>query len=289
MVLSIVNWGETNYWWLRWFDWMNQPVDWLYARSGGSGTGDDWWPAFVLLALGWWYGRAANDPDAVFRRLTIKFFVLFIVFWIWGLGLLTWLVLVGVIFLAIGRTNPMLGYKALGVGLVWIAVYLEFFYQSPLAIFGAVEHIVSGLFGFTGLFLVFYCSDNIGTVSKWLGRGVAALSIVVIVLGAKLERDGLSLGRIPKGTPVNLLGNLNSPGTVNDEEKLRILVDVVVDLVKVQKDELPTLNHPAVPNLVPNLLRVNKYRDFVLDRGHTFGSELSDADKNALKEYLKTL
>jgi hypothetical protein len=194
-----------------------------------------------------------------------------------------------VAFLAIARTNPVRGYKILGLGLLWVALQLEFWYESPLAIFGAIEHIVSALFGGLGLFLVLYGSMHLEDVSKWLGRGVVVLAIVVIALGYKLERDGLSLGRIPKGTPINLLGNLNAPGTVNDREKLTTLVDVVVDLVKVQKHELPTLNHPSVPNLIPNMLKVNKCPDFVLDRGHTFGSELPQEDKAALKEYLKTL
>jgi hypothetical protein len=287
--LSFINWTGTDYWWLRWFDWMNTPMDWVYARSGGSGSGNDLFPACVLLFLSWWYGRAAKDPDAVFRSLTIKFFILFIVFWIWGLPLLMWLALIGVVFLAVARTNPMRGYKLLGFGLTWLAVFLEFFYDSPMAIFGAIEHIVAALLGVLGLFLVLYGSMNIEDVTKWVGRGVVVLAVIVIVLGFKLERNGLTIGRIPAGTPVNLFGNLNSPGTLNDEEKLSTLIDVIVDLVKVQKLELPTFNHPAVPNLVPNLLKVNKCPDFVLDRGHTFGSELADDDKAALKEYLKTL
>jgi hypothetical protein len=36
------------------------------------------------------------------------------------------------------------------------------------------------------------------------------------------------------------------------------------------------------------MLRNNKAPDFVLDRGHTFGADLGDADKWALIEYLKT-
>jgi hypothetical protein len=41
--------------------------------------------------------------------------------------------------------------------------------------------------------------------------------------------------------------------------------------------------------LVPDLLSVNKCPDFVVDRGHYFGTQLSDADKEALIEFLKTL
>ena len=40
--------------------------------------------------------------------------------------------------------------------------------------------------------------------------------------------------------------------------------------------------------ILSGLLTRNLAPDFVLDRGHTFGSELSDADKHALIEFLKT-
>jgi hypothetical protein len=41
--------------------------------------------------------------------------------------------------------------------------------------------------------------------------------------------------------------------------------------------------------VAPALLKVSKCPDFVEDRGHYFGSELPDADKLALIEFLKTL
>ena len=42
-------------------------------------------------------------------------------------------------------------------------------------------------------------------------------------------------------------------------------------------------------DLVPDLLSVSKCPDFVVDRGHEFGSQLSDRDKRALIGFLKTL
>ena len=51
--------------------------------------------------------------------------------------------------------------------------------------------------------------------------------------------------------------------------------------------------------MVPDLLNVSKCKDFVINKGHYFGTEflptsegepgLSDADKKALIEFLKTL
>ncbi|MBV8375768.1 MAG: hypothetical protein JO279_02080 [Verrucomicrobia bacterium] len=39
---------------------------------------------------------------------------------------------------------------------------------------------------------------------------------------------------------------------------------------------------------VPELLAENKCPDFIEDEGHYFGTDLPDADKRALIEYLKT-
>ena len=41
-------------------------------------------------------------------------------------------------------------------------------------------------------------------------------------------------------------------------------------------------------NLVDPLLEVSKCPDFVVNRGHLFGTELPDPDKRALIEFLKT-
>ena len=41
--------------------------------------------------------------------------------------------------------------------------------------------------------------------------------------------------------------------------------------------------------VAPLLFRLSKCPDFVEDRGHDFGTKLSDADKRALIEFLKTL
>ena len=41
--------------------------------------------------------------------------------------------------------------------------------------------------------------------------------------------------------------------------------------------------------LFRGLIRNNQAPDFVLDRGHLFGTELSDDDKRALIEFLKTM
>ena len=44
----------------------------------------------------------------------------------------------------------------------------------------------------------------------------------------------------------------------------------------------------SAAKLFDALLQANLAPDFVLDRGHTFGAGLSDDDKRALIEFLKT-
>jgi hypothetical protein len=80
--------------------------------------------------------------------------------------------------------------------------------------------------------------------------------------------------RVPKGTPVDYIASV-------DPTELARLVAAApgIDLVL-----------RLVPNdlLLKGLLKRNLAPDFVLDRGHTFGADLPDADKRAVIEFLKT-
>jgi hypothetical protein len=52
--------------------------------------------------------------------------------------------------------------------------------------------------------------------------------------------------------------------------------------------ELRIKNHDvALQQMLAKLLEVNMCPDFIEDRGHTFGSDLSEDDKWALIEYVK--
>jgi len=80
--------------------------------------------------------------------------------------------------------------------------------------------------------------------------------------------------KVPKGTPVHLFGNINAP-------QMQLL----------RNDNFFTrfIGFFVGRGLLNNvLLRNNLSPDFVVDRGHTFGSGLSDADKRALIEYVRT-
>ena len=80
---------------------------------------------------------------------------------------------------------------------------------------------------------------------------------------------------IPKGTPVNLLANINIKDAI-------ARFDI--------RNALQDLRPEGGPKgkLVRVLLRKNQSPDFIEDRGHTFGSELPDEDKKALIEFVKT-
>jgi hypothetical protein len=109
-------------------------------------------------------------------------------------------------------------------------------------------------------------------------------------------KNGLEIGPIPKGTPVALLANLPF---VSEDRRLKERVDHLDKLVQLgkkakkdlkalPKDATPEQKHAALANLIDPLLRLSKCPDYVVNRGHYFGTNLSDADKWALIEFLKT-
>ena len=113
------------------------------------------------------------------------------------------------------------------------------------------------------------------------------------------SEEGVEIGPIPKGTPVNLISNMDL------DPNLKNLVHVVPTVIKIKKalKAIPkgASDEEAIKvyedrNLVDAMLKINKCPDFVVNRGHYFGTDyfkeepgLSDADKLALKEFLKTL
>jgi hypothetical protein len=106
------------------------------------------------------------------------------------------------------------------------------------------------------------------------------------VLQKLADADGyLKLGPVPKGTPINLLANL--------EPDLRDMVAIKTSLaaafLKIKAANLS--NEEATAELVkavPELIAANKCPDFIEDKGHYYGTQLPNEDKLALIEYLKT-
>lgn len=110
------------------------------------------------------------------------------------------------------------------------------------------------------------------------------------LLKPAFDADGFfRIGHIPEGTPVNLLGNVDPEA--NPKDFAVLILNVKKALLKIG---LEHLNGDAAKEVLrnevaPALWKVNKAPDFVEDRGHYFGTDLPDADKLALIEYLKTL
>lgn len=98
--------------------------------------------------------------------------------------------------------------------------------------------------------------------------------------------------RVPAGTPVDLLANINVykalqiPQVLDqlnrllaDPQRLKRLVEVLKNRGQYDSD---------LRQVVPVLLSLNQSPDFIQDHGHTFGAELPDDQKRALIEYMKT-
>ena len=92
---------------------------------------------------------------------------------------------------------------------------------------------------------------------------------------SKLELPGGIKVPVPKGTPVNLLANINPLAGFPQLDFREVL------------QKLDLSGGPKA-KLVRLLLKVNNSPDFIEDKGHTFGSELPDEDKRALIEFVKT-
>jgi cytochrome c5 len=97
--------------------------------------------------------------------------------------------------------------------------------------------------------------------------------------------------RVPAGTPVNLLANIN----LHDLTRTSELASRLNELLK-NPQRLVTLvralrnrgqSDAELKKLVPQLLALNQSPDFIEDRGHTFGTQLSEREKRALIEFVK--
>jgi hypothetical protein len=106
----------------------------------------------------------------------------------------------------------------------------------------------------------------------------------------------VEIGPIPKGTPIGLLGNLDvtpSGDTEADVQRGSRLLAVVTNLIAKLKEVKGKSDEEAAAifkqgDLINQMLALSKCPDFIVNKGHYFGTNLSDADKLALIEFLKT-
>jgi cytochrome c5 len=129
----------------------------------------------------------------------------------------------------------------------------------------------------------------------YLPKSFARLSGLLHWLLPNVVSGGdVKIGPIPSGTPINLVSNIN----LENEEVVGVLLDIKHDLADLPANATEEQARAQFAPLVPKLLEVSKCRDFVINKGHYFGTDflppgegepgLSDDDKRALIEFLKT-
>ena len=104
------------------------------------------------------------------------------------------------------------------------------------------------------------------------------------------DEDGVRLGPIPAGTPIGLLSNVILLPESDDEDERDAhearVRDFVVRFLRRPLD-LTGANEESM-RTIDELLGLSKCPDLIVNRGHYFGRDLSDADKRALIGFLKT-
>jgi len=123
------------------------------------------------------------------------------------------------------------------------------------------------------------------------------------LFGQGEERGDIKLGPIPAGTPVGLLASLNvladDPDLLDRLDHRRKLLGLAFkikgDLKALGENPSDEEARKVFANLVGPLMDMSKCPDYVVNRGHYFGTSyfseepgLSDSDKRALIAFLKT-
>jgi len=135
---------------------------------------------------------------------------------------------------------------------------------------------------------------RLGRASVWTTGESSVIRIreaLVPALVKPLGRNGfLEIGPIPRGTPINLLANIEP----RLDTLLTLIPAVNAGLGAAGRLDLLNPADGSPPDegrrrLVTALMAASKCPDLIEDRGHLFGANLPDADKRALIEFLKTL
>jgi hypothetical protein len=128
-----------------------------------------------------------------------------------------------------------------------------------------------------------------GALARWL------LPVRGLFGGGFLLNDKgqVEIGPFPAGTPVGLVGNLNLARTDADFGVFGLLgtgLRIGKALIRIKLEHMtPEQATALLRKLVPDLVAKSACPDFIVDRGHYFGTDLSDEDKEALIEFVKTL
>jgi hypothetical protein len=138
-----------------------------------------------------------------------------------------------------------------------------------------------------------YVPDNLKGLVGWGARLFPAL----------FKEGGIEIGSIPPGAPVNLLASMDLlsdgadlAGRVDHDRKvLEVALKLKGDLLKLGSNPSDDDAGRVFANLVTPMMELSKCPDYVVNRGHYFGTSyfseepaLSDQDKRAVIDFLKT-
>jgi len=110
------------------------------------------------------------------------------------------------------------------------------------------------------------------------------------LLGTAIDSDGVfRLCPVPKGTPINLLANIDPQADPAELVALGTKIREVLQQIRAQNLDAEATRLLMKRELAPMFFKLSKCPDLIEDRGHLYGTKLADADKLALIEFLKTL
>ncbi|HEV2842408.1 MAG TPA: hypothetical protein VGW39_13880 [Chthoniobacterales bacterium] len=167
-----------------------------------------------------------------------------------------------------------------------------FFHNNMLGIFTGDPSVEGRMRAFNDAAEKLLWPDKrLGKASIWRTENECALHVskefVPKALWPLADDEGyLNIGQIPKGTPINLIANLQPKPLEAVELGLKIKRAFLAIKTGNLSGEAATAE---LRKLVPDLLAANNAPDFIEDNGHYFGTDLPDSDKQALIEFLKTL
>lgn len=248
------------------------------------------------------FASLANEPGFIYRTTARSWidmprtFVKQLLHGILGENLTRFLTLyVWVLLAVVAIVLLVLRQAARHAGLVAFVIFLA---TAVITSWGGFYRIYWGLLAVPAIFmllaLVFWLRPAFGTFAR-IFLAILAASFLLVGGVATAFVDGklgdLRVGPIPKGTPVNLIMNINPEGP--PLALLEAGFGMARGILRIQKYDLSDANSEALAAFEHEaglaLMKASKCPDFVLDRGHWFAEDLTADDKAKLKAFLKTL
>jgi hypothetical protein len=131
-----------------------------------------------------------------------------------------------------------------------------------------------------------------GYLPDVIKRASGLLDLLVPVF----DQVGIEIGPIPTGTPVDLLANFQPLAEQarlrdrlrHDKDVVKVVVQLLHDLKALPGGAGDEEARRVFANVGEQLFALSKCPDYIVNRGHYFGTRLGDADKAALIAFLKT-